>query len=88
MFFGESLCLIPYFLLRWRKSARRAAGLEPPSSRPKRPRSFFVRRALTFAIPALCDSITTTLLNLGLFYTVRTPEGVRWWLIAMSGCSG
>ena len=74
MFLGESLCLVPYFILRWRKAARRRAGLEPESKRPKQPRSFFLRRALMFAIPALCDSVASTLLNLGLFYTV-----CRWW---------
>lgn len=70
MSLGESLRLVPYFVLRWRKAARRRAGLEPESKRPKQPRSFFLRRALIFSIPALCDAVARTPLNQGLFYTV------------------
>ena len=63
MFIGEAFCLIPYFILRWRKAGR--------SDKPKRPmpRGYYVRRTLAFAIPALCDATATTLLNVGLFYT-------------------
>jgi hypothetical protein len=76
MFFGESLCLIPYFYLKWRKSSRRKAGLEEPSKQPK-PRSFFIKRALVFAVPSLCDAIGATMLNLGLAYTVGRWQGAE-----------
>ncbi|GAX77652.1 hypothetical protein CEUSTIGMA_g5095.t1 [Chlamydomonas eustigma] len=86
MFFGESLCLVPYFILRWRKSMRRKAGLEPPSTLPKRPRTFFLRRALVFAIPALCDATGTTMLNIGLFYTnASTYQMLRGTLVLFAG---
>jgi hypothetical protein len=75
MFFGETLCLIPYFYLRWKKRRNRrkmqADGIEagPDTYDAPKPRSFYVKRVLVFAIPAMCDACATTLLNIGLFYT-------------------
>lgn len=31
--------------------------------------AFRARRLLVFAVPAFCDSIATTMINIGLFYT-------------------
>lgn len=67
MFIGESLCLIPYFLLRWRRRVIKAQQGIP--SKPAPPTSFFIKRTLAFAVPTLCDATATTLLNVGLFYT-------------------
>ncbi len=35
----------------------------------RRGAAFRSRRLLVFAIPAACDAVATTLLNLGLYYT-------------------
>lgn len=68
MFFGEALCLLPFFFLEWlRRSSksrvRRRAELK------QRGAAFRLRRVLAFAIPATCDAVGTTLLNVGLYYT-------------------
>lgn len=69
MFFGESLCLIPYFYMRWRR--RKAKRLNPAyvPMHPEEKRSRRIGRILAFAIPTLCDATATTLMNVGLFYT-------------------
>lgn len=69
MFFGESLCLIPYFYMRWRK--RKAKRLNPayvPMAAEEK-RSRRISRILAFAVPTLCDATGTTFMNVGLFYT-------------------
>ena len=59
MFLGEALCLIPFALVVWRKSA-----LGTSKSRfLKQSGQTRLRAALFFAIPAVCDSGATTLLN-------------------------
>jgi hypothetical protein len=69
MFLGESLCLIPYFIMRWR---RRRAKRRDPAYVPMAPadkRSRRLGRILAFAVPTLCDATGTSLMNIGLFYT-------------------
>ncbi|KAJ9524510.1 hypothetical protein QJQ45_019531 [Haematococcus lacustris] len=88
MFLGESLCLIPYFLLRWRRRQMKQAqlGLAADPVKAARPRSYYVRRTLAFLVPTLCDAIATTLLNLGLFYTyASTYQMLRGTLVLFAG---
>lgn len=67
MFLGEALCLVPFALRRWYKSATRAV---PLSAEEHADRSHRLRRSFwVFGLPAACDAAATTLLNLGLFYT-------------------
>ncbi|GFH19006.1 uncharacterized protein HaLaN_15891, partial [Haematococcus lacustris] len=57
MFLGESLCLIPYFLLRWRRRQIKAQlGLAADPVKAARPRSYYVRRTLAFLVPTLYAS--------------------------------
>lgn len=68
MFFGEMLCLLPFFFMEWRYASaksrvRRRAELARQGA------AFRLRRVLIFAIPASCDTVATTLLNIGLYYT-------------------
>lgn len=69
MFLGESLCLIPYFIMRWRR--RKAKRLDPAyvpmPAEEKRTRR--IGRIMAFAVPTLCDATGTSLMNIGLFYT-------------------
>jgi hypothetical protein len=69
MFLGESLCLIPYFIMRWRrrKAKRRDPAYVPMPAQEKRSRR--IGRIMAFAVPALCDATGTSLMNIGLFYT-------------------
>ncbi|KAL6745833.1 hypothetical protein V8C86DRAFT_1650871 [Haematococcus lacustris] len=87
MFLGESLCLIPYFLLRWRRRQIKAQlGLAADPVKAARPQSYYVRRTLAFLVPTLCDAIATTLLNLGLFYTyASTYQMLRGTLVLFAG---
>jgi hypothetical protein len=69
MFLGEALCLGPYFYLRRRRRLARAASGRPPAVvEPSQP-GHTLKRALAFALPALCDAVATTLLNVGLYFT-------------------
>eukprot|EP00879_Flechtneria_rotunda_P000652 GHRR01000766.1.p1 GENE.GHRR01000766.1~~GHRR01000766.1.p1 ORF type:complete len:730 (+),score=256.50 GHRR01000766.1:2549-4738(+) len=86
MFFGESLCLIPYFYLRWRK--QRAKRLDPSyiPMHPAAKRSRRISRILAFAVPTLCDATGTTLMNIGLFYTyASTYQMLRGTLVLFAG---
>ncbi|DBB07830.1 TPA: hypothetical protein ACH3X3_009239 [Trebouxia sp. C0006] len=79
MFLGETLCFIPYFFLRWRKQQRHkaehgAAYVSSGASGNKRKRRLCIIAA--FALPALCDAAATTLLNVGLYYTIIYDRGV------------
>jgi hypothetical protein len=69
MFFGESLCLIPYFYMRWRRqrAKRRDPAYTPLPIEEKRSRRF--ARIMAFAVPTMCDATATTAMNLGLYYT-------------------
>lgn len=69
MFLGESLCLIPYAVMRWRRQRkkRRDPAYVPMAAADKRSRT--LSRVLAFAVPTLCDATATTAMNLGLFYT-------------------
>lgn len=72
MFLGETLCLIPYFFLRWRKRRRKIAEFGAPvvsSSSRSNKRTRRLRITAAFALPAFCDAGATTLLNIGLYYT-------------------
>jgi hypothetical protein len=66
MFLGESLCLIPYFIMRWRR--RKAKRLDPAyvpmPAHEKRSRRW--GRIMAFAVPTLCDATGTSLMNIGL----------------------
>ncbi|KAF5837360.1 hypothetical protein DUNSADRAFT_4464 [Dunaliella salina] len=86
MFSGEALCLIPYFLLRWRKRTIKAQqGIL--NNKPPMPRTFVVKRVAAFAIPTVCDATATTLLNIGLFYTfASTFQMLRGTLVLFAGC--
>lgn len=70
MFFGECLCLVPYFFLRWRRQrAKRRADPNYTPAPPEEKRARRAARAWAFALPALCDATGTTLMNVGLFFT-------------------
>eukprot|EP00891_Asterochloris_glomerata_P001144 jgi/Astpho2/1144/Aster-07690 len=79
MFLGEFMCLVPYFILRWRKQLRkkreRAAmpaavhRLGGQDFAKRKPYTHTWKTACAFALPAVCDAAATTLLNLGLYYT-------------------
>ncbi|GIL57447.1 hypothetical protein Vafri_12671 [Volvox africanus] len=85
MFFGEMLCLVPFFFMEWRYASaksrvRRRAELERLGP------AFRLRRVLIFAIPAACDAVATTLLNVGLFYTyASTYQMLRGTLVLFAG---
>ncbi|GLI67497.1 hypothetical protein VaNZ11_011682 [Volvox africanus] len=85
MFFGEMLCLLPFFFMEWRYASaksrvRRRAELERLGP------AFRLRRVLIFAIPAACDAVATTLLNVGLFYTyASTYQMLRGTLVLFAG---
>ena len=86
MFLGESMCLVPYFILRWRKQLRKKrerAAMPAPAHRlgghdtaKRKPYTHTWKTACAFALPALCDAAATTLLNLGLYYTDASGEGL------------
>jgi drug/metabolite transporter (DMT)-like permease len=69
MFLGESLCLIPYFYLRWRRQKRKRLdpAYVPRPHHEKRSRR--IQRIMAFAVPTLADACGTTLMNVGLFFT-------------------
>lgn len=69
MFFGECLCLIPYFFMRWRRQKAKRTNPEYVPMPADEKRSRRVKRILAFAVPALCDATGTTLMNVGLIYT-------------------
>lgn len=80
MFAGETLCLLPYFLWRWRLNAVRTDAEKGAS------RSRHLRAARAFALPALCDAGATTMLNLGLFYTSASAfQMLRGTLVIFAG---
>ncbi|KAF8058115.1 SLC35F6 [Scenedesmus sp. PABB004] len=86
MFFGEALCLIPYFILRWRrrKAKRRDPAYVPMAREEKRSRR--LARVLAFAVPTLCDATGTTLMNVGLIYTyASTYQMLRGTLVLFAG---
>lgn len=86
MFLGEVMCLVPYFILRWRKQLRkkreRAAmpaavhRLGGQDTAKRKPYTHTWKTACAFALPAVCDAAATTLLNLGLYYTDASGEGL------------
>jgi len=68
MFMGESLCLVIYLVRRWLPNEAKVASTTEPHQLAESDRN--VKKAsFLFIIPALCDTLATTLLNLGLFYT-------------------
>lgn len=86
MFFGELLCLIPYLYLRSRKrAARKARGIVSTSTAEEKSARYW-GRFFAFAIPATCDAIATTLLNVGLYYTfASTYQMLRGTLVLFAG---
>jgi len=67
MFFGELLCLVPFFISYWLSTA--GSGAAGKRGFPSETRAHKLRTLLTFAMPAFCDAGATTMLNIGLFYT-------------------
>lgn len=85
MFFGESLCLLPFLFMEWRypHTKHRTKRREELARRGP---AFRSRRLLIFAIPAACDAVATTLLNLGLYYTfASTYQMLRGTLVLFAG---
>jgi hypothetical protein len=69
MFFGEFLCLVPFFIQYWRKSAGSGAAGKQSSGFHTETAAHKLKTLLTFGMPAICDAGATTMLNIGLFYT-------------------
>lgn len=69
MFMGETLCLIPYFYMRWRRMRAKRADPDyvPMPHHEKVARRW--RRIMAFVLPTLCDATGSSLMNIGLFYT-------------------
>ena len=70
MFLGEFMCLIPYFSTYLRSKPRKPEGQAPRFRHESW--SHKLKAMLAFALPALCDSAATTLLNIGLLLTYVT----------------
>ncbi|WIA13396.1 hypothetical protein OEZ85_006976 [Tetradesmus obliquus] len=86
MFFGESLCLIPYFIMRWRKRKAKRRNPAYVPMHPDEKRSRRISRILAFAVPTLCDAMGTTLMNVGLIYTyASTYQMLRGTLVLFAG---
>ncbi|KAF6261039.1 hypothetical protein COO60DRAFT_1294068 [Scenedesmus sp. NREL 46B-D3] len=86
MFFGESLCLIPYFYMRWRKRKAKRRNPAYVPMHPDEKRSRRIGRILAFAVPTLCDATGTTLMNVGLIYTyASTYQMLRGTLVLFAG---
>jgi drug/metabolite transporter (DMT)-like permease len=86
MFLGESLCLIPYFYLRWRRQKRKRLdpAYVPRPHHEKRSRR--IQRIMAFAVPTLADACGTTLMNVGLFFTyASTYQMLRGTLVLFAG---
>ncbi|KAK9801947.1 hypothetical protein WJX73_008800 [Symbiochloris irregularis] len=82
MFLGEFLCLIPYFIITWRKQAVRGTQ----SAFDKQSSSQRVKAFLSFGLPAICDAGATTMLNVGLFYTFASVfQMLRGTLVVFAG---
>jgi drug/metabolite transporter (DMT)-like permease len=101
MFLGEFLCIVPYFLQRWRRVQMLQAPATPPTHYPSSSRSQIAdrrsqlgepllppgnansgggdgqnkwtreksRSVFVLAIPTLCDTTSTMMMNIGLYYT-------------------
>ncbi|KAI8462765.1 MAG: hypothetical protein J3K34DRAFT_527501 [Monoraphidium minutum] len=86
MFLGECLCLLPYFIMRWRR--QKAKRLDPayvPVPRDEK-MARRVARITAFAVPALCDAVGTTLMNVGLFFTYASVyQMLRGTLVLFAG---
>ena len=67
MFLGEFACLLPYFCTYLRSKPKKPEG-EAPRFRHES-WSHKLQALAAFALPALCDSAATTLLNIGLILT-------------------
>eukprot|EP00798_Chlamydomonas_sp_ICE-L_P022126 gene22126-29187_t len=79
MFFGEALCLIPYFIFKFQK-------VEARSTKKRKTKQFDFKTVLMFALPAMCDATATTLLNIGLFYTyTSTFQMLRGTIVLYAG---
>ncbi|KAK9809837.1 hypothetical protein WJX72_000103 [[Myrmecia] bisecta] len=86
MFFGEFLCLIPYSIHRWRKKRRPKAALLDDNHVVLHDTAHSAKTFATFALPAMCDALATTLLNVGLFYTyASTFQMLRGTLVLFAG---
>ncbi|GFR44395.1 hypothetical protein Agub_g5618, partial [Astrephomene gubernaculifera] len=85
MFFGEMLCLLPYYLMEW-KYGNTKSRIRRRTELERRGPAFRARRMLIFAVPAACDAVATTLLNLGLYYTfASTYQMLRGTLVLFAG---
>ena len=81
MFFGELLCLVPFFISYWRSTAGSGAtGKQSSSGFRSETTAHKLRTLLTFGLPAFCDAGATTMLNIGLFYTYALTVPQAPWL--------
>ncbi|EFJ46787.1 hypothetical protein VOLCADRAFT_92585 [Volvox carteri f. nagariensis] len=87
MFFGEMLCLLPFFLLEWRYSGAKSRVRRRAELQRLGP-AFRMRRVLVFAVPAACDAVATTLLNVGLFYTLEEVADTLVVVVELESASG
>lgn len=91
MFLGESLCFIPYLIKQLftspPSSNSRTRNIDAANSATRAPSAPVFRRTITaFAIPAACDMLATTLLNLGLYYTFASVfQMLRGTLVIFAG---
>eukprot|EP00798_Chlamydomonas_sp_ICE-L_P026425 gene26425-17525_t len=82
MFFGEFMCLMLYFAL----GGQRASAAPPSRKRRKKQEGLHFRKVVAFALPAMCDAVATTLLNIGLYYTnSSTFQMLRGCLVLWAG---
>ena len=88
MFLGELLCLIMYFLehiFRQRTSSAKPYTTDLVSLQDKDQEGKAFIKVLAFLVPALCDTVGTTLLYIGLFYTYASSFQV-WLLCYLWNC--
>ena len=69
MFLGELLCLFMYCLEQMFQKKTTNANTALVSLQDKDQEGKAIIKVLAFLIPALCDTVGTTLLYVGLFYT-------------------
>ncbi len=64
MFLGETMCMLAFFVIRWRRRRNQEPGAPPDPF--TRPRNF---SPLVFLPPALCDMTATSIQYIGLTLT-------------------
>lgn len=66
MFVGEMMCMIAFYIVRWRRRRRSQSGIEVQDSDDEGPRPF---NPFIFLPPALCDMTATSIQYIGLTLT-------------------